>query len=224
MLRYIYGEELHRFPKLRDTMFRDRAAQFRKRLGWDVGVDANGFERDSYDAKNPLYVIWQRPDGCHGGSMRFLPTTAETMVNDHFTHLTDGVEIRHPLIWECTRFCLAEGAEQCVSAALMLGGLEVGLGFHLTDAVGVFDARMVRIYHRLGWSPTVLGTSGEGRSAISVGLWKFDTNTRQTLLRKANVTSDQSHHWFDRAFGGMSASIAPGAIGMAHDILHPALA
>ena len=208
MLRYIYGEELNNFPKLRDSMFRDRAAQFRQRLGWEVEVDEHGLERDEYDAKNPLYVIWQRADGSHGGSMRFLPTVAETMVNDHFTHLTDGVEIRHPMIWECTRFCLAEGAEPRVSAALMLGGLEVGLGFYLTDAVGVFDTRMVRIYRRLGWEPTVLGTSGEGREAISVGLWKFDAETRAALLRRAGVSDELSRLWFDRAFGSASAPMA----------------
>lgn len=208
MLRYIYGDELHQFPKLRDTMFRDRAAQFRRRLLWEVDVDEHGFEHDDYDAKNPLYVIWQRADGCHGGSMRFLPTVAETMVNDHFTHLTDGVQIRHPLIWECTRFCLSERAAPRISAALMLGGLEVGLGFQLTDAVGVFDARMVRIYRRLGWEPTVLGTGGEGREAISVGLWKFDSQTRAHLLRRADVSDELSRLWFDRAFGSAAAPMA----------------
>jgi acyl homoserine lactone synthase len=131
MLRYIYAEELNQFPKLRDTMFADRAAQFSDRLHWDVKVDENGHERDQYDDLNPLYVIWQRADGSHGGSMRFLPTTGQTMVNDHFSHLTDGVTIQSPLIWECTRFVLAEGAESRIAAALMLGGLEIGLGFYL---------------------------------------------------------------------------------------------
>jgi acyl homoserine lactone synthase len=54
-------------------MFLDRAQQFQARLGWQVQVDVNGFETDEYDAMNPLYVIWQLPDGTHGGSMRFLP-------------------------------------------------------------------------------------------------------------------------------------------------------
>lgn len=90
MLRYIYANELHRHPKLARTMFLDRADQFRTRLGWDVRVDINGEERDDYDAKNPLYVIWENPDGRHGGSMRFLPTTGPTMVNDVFGHLTGG--------------------------------------------------------------------------------------------------------------------------------------
>ena len=75
MLRYIYGRDLHHFPRLRDTMHRDRASQFRDRMKWDVTVDGDGYERDAYDAMNPLYVIWQQPDGSHGGSMRFLPTS-----------------------------------------------------------------------------------------------------------------------------------------------------
>ena len=201
MLRYIYAEELNQFPKLRDTMFADRAAQFADRLHWDVKVDDNGHERDEYDDLNPLYVIWQCADGSHGGSMRFLPTTGQTMVNDHFSHLTDGVAIQSPLIWECTRFVLAEGAESRIAAALMLGGLEIGLGFYLSDSVGVFDARMVRIYRRLGWEPTVLGTSGSGRDAISVGLWAHDAKKRPNLLRRAGVSSELSTLWFDRAFG-----------------------
>jgi len=206
MLRYIYGSDLNQFPKLRSGMFRDRAHQFRERLGWDVSVDAAGEEHDQYDAMNPLYVIWQRADGSHGGSMRFMPTTAPCMVNDHFTHVTDGVTITHPLIWECTRFCLAPDAEPRVSAALMLGGAEVGIGFHLTDAVGVFDARMVRIYGRLGWPPTILGTTGKGRDAVSVGLWEYSEDLRTRMARKAGLSDELSTLWFERAFGRAAAT------------------
>lgn len=207
MLRYIYGDDLAGLPTLRDTMFRDRATQFRERLDWQVSVDADGFETDVYDGRNPLYVIWQRPDGRHGGSMRFLPTTGDTMMNDHFSHLT-GAEIRHPLIWECTRFCLAPDAEPRISAALMLGALEVGLGFSLTDIVGVFDARMVRIYRRLGWEPTVLGTQGSGRAAISAGLWPCAANVRPRLLDGAQVSAAFSQVWFDQSFGRKPARLA----------------
>ena len=77
MLRYIYGDDLPNHPKLMDTMFTDRARQFGARLSWDISIDENGHERDVYDELNPLYVIWEA-DGRHGGSMRFLPTTAST--------------------------------------------------------------------------------------------------------------------------------------------------
>lgn len=79
MIRYIYANDLNTEPKLRDSMFRDRADQFKARLGWEVAVDAKGYERDEYDDLNPLYVIWQKPCGSHGGSMRLLPTTGRTM-------------------------------------------------------------------------------------------------------------------------------------------------
>ena len=207
MLRYIYGEDLAKFPTLRDTMFAHRATQFRDRLNWQVTVDDRGHERDGYDDMNPLYAIWERPDGSHGGSMRFLPTVADTMVNDHFQHLS-GAEIRHPLIWEVTRFCQAPDADTRTSAALMLAALEVGLGFHLTDLVGVFDARMVRIYRRLGWEPTVLGTEGEGREAISVGLWPCTPDVRPVLLDKARVSAVFSQAWFDQSFGSLSSALA----------------
>ncbi len=182
-------------------MFRDRACQFHDRLGWEVSVGEDGFERDDYDDLNPLYVIWERSDGRHGGSMRFLPTTGDTMINDHFLELTDGVEIRSPFIWESTRFCLAPDTDAKVSAALMLGGMELGLANHLSHAVGVFDARMVRIYRRLGWGPTVLGTSGTGKDAISVGLWAFEDDIRPRLLQRAGISSEISRHWYDRSFG-----------------------
>ncbi|NND20269.1 MAG: autoinducer synthase [Silicimonas sp.] len=203
MLRYLYADQLHLHPRLAESMFRDRAQQFSDRLRWKVTVHPDGNERDEYDALNPLYVIWERPDGLHGGSMRFLPTTAETMVNDHVLSLTDGVEIRSPFIWECTRFCLAPDAEPRVSAALMLGGMELGLGAHLSHAVGVFDARMVRVYRRLGWGPIILGTEGEGRDAISVGLWAFESEVRPRLLGRSGISDELSRHWHARAFGNL---------------------
>jgi len=141
MLRYLHSNQLDAYPVLRDSMFRDRATQFHDRLGWDVTVDARGQERDAYDDLDPLYVIWEGEGGRHGGSMRFLPTTGRTMVNEHFLHLTDGVAIQSPFIWECTRFCLAPTAESRVAAALMLAGGELMRAFHLSHFVGVFDAR-----------------------------------------------------------------------------------
>ena len=121
-----------------------------------------GEERDEYDALNPLYILWEKADGGHGGSMRLLPTTGPCMINDHFSELTDGVRIESPLIWECTRFCLARDAEPKTAGALMLAGSEVLRGFGIEHLVGVFDARMVRIYRMIGSSPEVIGTKGVG--------------------------------------------------------------
>lgn len=201
MLRYIYADELHRHRDLAHAMFCDRADQFKTRLGWDVSVDENGEERDRYDALNPLYVIWENEDGGHGGSMRFLPTTGPVMINDVFGHLTGGAPICSPLIWECTRFCLSRGAESRVAAALMLGGGEIMTGFGIRHFAGVFDARMVRIYKAIGSCPEILGSEGEGRDRISVGLWEFSQTARDKVASRADISPELSRLWFSRAFG-----------------------
>ena len=206
MLRYVYADELIQFPRLAESMFHDRAAQFHTRLGWEVQVDDAGAERDSYDDLNPMYIVWENADGSHGGSLRLLPTTGDTMVNDHFLNLTDGVRIQSPLIWECKRFCISPDATPQVSAALMLGVLEIGLYSQLEHIVGVFDARMIRIYRRIGWGPTILGTVGEGREAISAGLWPCETQYRARLLEKAGATSELSQQWLDRSIGALRAT------------------
>lgn len=205
MLRYIYANELKNNPKLARGMFVDRADQFKTRLGWDVKVDENGEERDQYDTLNPLYVIWENVDGTHGGSMRFLPTTGRTMVNDVFGHLTGGGPVVSPHIWECTRFCLARGAGSNVAAALMLGGGEIMKGFGVRHFVGVFDARMVRIYRAIGSSPEVLGSEGQGRDKISVGLWEFTEEAQRHVASRAEVSPELSKLWFTRAFGATAA-------------------
>lgn len=197
MLRYLYGDQLKKLPTLRDSMFRHRAIQFHDRLGWDVTVDDRGHERDQYDPLNPLYVIWQRTDGTHGGSMRFLPTVGRTMVNEHFTHLTEGVKIVSPLIWECTRFCLAPDATARTAAALALGGSELGRTFDLSHAVAVFDAPRMRLYKAMGGNPTVLGSDGAGRNATSVALWDFTAKAHNTLLSKSGIPDILSRQWLE---------------------------
>ncbi|MBY6114962.1 autoinducer synthase [Mameliella alba] len=203
MIRYVYGTDLHKFPKLSRTMFRDRAAQFKTRHNWEVTVDEDGYERDQYDALNPLYIIWENSDGTHGGSLRLMPTVGRTMLNEHFTHLTDGVTIQSPVIWECTRFCLAPGAKAGVAAALMLAGGEVMREFGVEHFVGVIFAHMTRVFRRIGSEPEVLGTQGEGRDAISVALWESTPATQAAVAKSAGVTREMSRRWFELSFGNI---------------------
>ena len=201
MLRYITGAELRQNVRLRASMHQDRADQFARRLKWAVSVDADGWEADEYDRDDTLYVIWVLPDGTHGGSMRFLPTTTSVMVNDHFAGLLPEGPINDPAIWECTRFCLREGVPSHVAAALMLAGGELMRAHRLTNLLGVFDARMIRIYRMIGASPVVLGSAGEGRDKISVGLWAFRATDRAFVLRRAGVSWMLSEHWYRRSTG-----------------------
>jgi len=204
MIRFVYGDELDRFPYLKRTMFQDRAAQFKARLDWDVTVNDAGEEIDEYDAINPLYVIWEGPDGRHCGSMRGLPTVGRTMTAEHFRHLTDGVHIQSPLIWEVTRFCLAPGAGPNVAAGLMLAGCELGLRFGLDQCLGVFDARMTRIYGRIGFSPDVIGADGDDRNSISVGVWTFTDEARRTISARSGIPLALAEKWFDDAFSAQA--------------------
>ncbi|MEO0911469.1 MAG: acyl-homoserine-lactone synthase [Pseudomonadota bacterium] len=203
MIRFVYADQLSTVPLLAETMFRDRAVQFRERLQWDVTVDENGFERDEYDAFNPLYVIWEGEDGRHRGSMRVLPTLGRTMVNDHFTHLTDGVTIQSARIWECTRFCISPEAQddgKRIAGGVMLAGHELGLRFGLLSSIGVFDARMRRIYKSIGWEPDVIGEGGEGRNKVCAGLWPFSLEIRARIAAAAGLEEDLGRQWFDASF------------------------
>jgi N-acyl-L-homoserine lactone synthetase len=208
MIRYLYADELEALPELKKSMFQDRADQFKTRLGWDVTVNEDGFERDEYDDLNPLYVIYQQADGSHGGSMRMLPSTGRTMVNEHFSDILGGGDVRSPEIWECTRFCLSRTAQPRTAAALMLAGGEIMENFNVRHFVGVFDARMVRIYRMIGASPEVLGSTGEGRAKISVGLWSFTVEARMRVSQKAGISPALSRLWFERTFGSEQLALA----------------
>jgi len=208
MLRYVYARDLNTHADLAHSMFVDRADQFQTRLGWDVQVDHKGEERDQYDALNPLYVIWEMPDGSHGGSMRFLPTTGPVMVNDIFDNLTGGNPISSPLIWECTRFCLSRDATGNVAGALTLAGLEIMRNLAVPHFAGVFDRRMVRIYRSLGFSPEIISSAGAGRDRISLGLWEYDEQAYHRVAQRAGITPEMSQQWFDHSFGS-TAGDAP---------------
>lgn len=191
MINFAYSKSLSRLNRLSHGMFTDRAKQFSERLGWDVTVSCNGEERDEYDLLNPLYVIISDVCGRHAGSMRFLPTTGRTMVNEHFTCVTDGVKITSPFIWECTRFCVSDTADRRTSARLMAAGAKLMQEFALQHFVGVFDRRMETIYKRLGASPTVVGRKGNGRDEVGVGLWEFNPSGYLDLLEKSGLTDTE---------------------------------
>jgi acyl homoserine lactone synthase len=117
------------------------------------------------------------------------------MVNEHFSHVNDGHRIESPFIWECTRFCLAPGADSRVSAALALGAGELMAEMKLAHYVGVFDSRMERIYRLMGLEPAVLGRRGEGRDRVGVGLWSMDEAAFAPTLAKVGVDRATSRAW-----------------------------
>ncbi len=192
MIREIIGVDVNRNHIVLDQMFNARRRLFKERLEWDVRVDEQGWERDEYDHASALYLISVDDSGTHQGSLRLLPTTGETMLRDHFKTVFDGIEIKSPDIWECTRFCVDSTGEtnvtlsgvQRVTTELLLGICEYGLASGISKIVGVFDRRMIRIYNRGGWAPEVVGQSGEGREAVYLGVWDV-TEANAAAIRKA---------------------------------------
>lgn len=211
MIRFVYADRLNEFPLLAETMFRDRAEQFKKRLCWDVAVDEAGHERDQYDILNPIYIIWENADGTHGGSLRIMPTLGRTMTAEHFAHLTDGVRIQSPLIWECTRFCLSPGAPSRVAAALLAAGIELGLRFGLSQALGVIYTKTLAIYDRIGHRPEVIGTDDGGRDSISVCIWDVTEEGRDAICRRAGFEPGEVAGWFKASFHAAPAASPPAA-------------
>ena len=202
-IHYLYATDLEAYPSLANDMFTDRTAQFRDRLKWEVTVDDLGWETDDYDRANPIYVIAETAAGKHAGSMRFLQTTGPTMIEDHFGHLTDGVTIRSPFIWECTRFCLGADAPRETASVLLAAAAQLGHGMGLSHSLGVFDDRMVRVYRRLGWAPDVIGSA----DGISAGIWAFDDIRRLDPIRRAGLDATQLRGAFEQAFEAMPQMI-----------------
>jgi len=156
MMKLMHGSEAAHYPDLIDQMHQLRARVFADRLGWEVKVE-DGWERDRFDDLNPLYALSLDDDGNVVGTFRLLQTTGPTMLADVFSAcLPDGLDIRSPIIWESTRFCVDKDLAKKygprfsakVTAELLSSILEVGRYAGLSHVVTVIDVRMERILLR----------------------------------------------------------------------------
>lgn len=155
-IKLIQGNEATQYPDLMDQMFRLRARVFSDRLGWEVEV-VDGWERDRFDDLNPLYALSLDDAGAVVGGFRLLQTTGPTMLADVFSAcLPEGLDIRSPIIWESTRFCVDKDLAKKygprfssqVTSELLSSILEIGRHAGLSHVVTVIDVRMERILLR----------------------------------------------------------------------------
>ncbi|MEM7742869.1 MAG: acyl-homoserine-lactone synthase [Pseudomonadota bacterium] len=194
MFNLVYGDDLFDFPGLANQMFRDRRAQFADDYGWDLDVDPMGREIDQYDLMNPLYLILRDDDGRHVGSTRLMPTTGPTMIADHFSDMTDGVQIESPLIWECTRFFIADRGRDSVknAAALMWAGCELGLRSGLEFYCGITFAHYARVFAACGWPADIIGERSDEKDGDLVAcLWEISQQKSDRLASRAKITKGQ---------------------------------
>lgn len=168
-------------------MFQDRRIQFVERLEWPLPVDQNGFERDIYDAMNPLYVIFESVDGLHEASLRLLPTDGPTMINDYFADALDGREINQPDTWECTRFCISPNAHESLATGLLAATGCLMAELRISHLVAVFDKLMRVQYRRSRVAPTLLGSMETREGIVFAGQWNFEETKLSELLRMAQI-------------------------------------
>lgn len=204
MIKIVHAADLFRRPVLAASMFRDRAAQFHDRLRWGaIRLDDMGLEFDQYDEMNPVYVMLENEDGEHLGSGRVMPTTGRTMIGEHFSHLTGGVDIRSPLIWEVTRLCVSPrlktvGAQQArrAPAALLGGCCDLALRSGVEFLVAVYYAPLHRFFKTAGFVPEVLGTQETPEGELYAGLWEVTTELRDKLAERAGMPDLNALQYF----------------------------
>jgi N-acyl-L-homoserine lactone synthetase len=174
-------------------MFRARAAVFHDRLNWNVRL-RDGEEVDHYDDdEDPVYLVSLDSLGRPTGSLRLLPTTGETMLCNEFASFFDEpVDVRDPLTWECTRFCVhpqsgrfERDLTQRVSSELLIGLCELALSSGIERIVGLYDRAMTRVYRRIGWSPEPLAFARPEVGKLMVGIWQVSNAAVEEMQSRA---------------------------------------
>lgn len=190
MIFYTPGTDLFLRPALATSMFSDRKKQFSDRLGWPVNIDFHQLERDQYDKLNPIYVIVQADDGSHAGSMRLMPTTGRTMINEYFLETLGGVPINDRKTWECTRFCISQGQSRRTAIALFAAAGFLMRELGVEDLIAVFDEIMLRVYRNNSVLPELLGQQQKGEEKVFAGRWRFDREFLEKLTRLSCFSAD----------------------------------
>jgi acyl homoserine lactone synthase len=152
MIKVVQGQHRAKYPREIDAMHALRRKTFHERMRWDVSLIRH-WEIDGFDVLDPVYLLSINRDGCVVGTLRLLPTTGFTMINDVFGELLpDGKPIESPLIWESSRFAVDHEADVPIgpsgisraTAELGLGMNAIGMQLGLTHVVTVYDALVHR--------------------------------------------------------------------------------
>ena len=158
MLHIVTEDNRKENASLLDQMHVLRAKQFKDRRGWRVVVD-NGREKDHFDDIGCLYIIVSDGMGAHLASLRLLPTLGPHMLSDVFPEVMGhNLVIRHPLIWESSRFCVdtsavpdhTPGGVNLVTRELLRGLFETAWNAGIINVVSVYDIFVERILKRAG--------------------------------------------------------------------------
>lgn len=192
MLRYLHRHDQKEHDDLFNQMFALRARCFYERRGWSVNV-VDGKEIDYFDDLNPLYIMVEE-GGTLLASLRLLQTTGPHMLADIFPEtMSEQPVIRHPLIWESTRFCVDTNAAEgrgvngvnWATSELLVGLFSMALETGLENIISVYDLYMERILRRAGCSFDRLGEpfAYDGLKTVA-GLFEVSQSVVDELIQK----------------------------------------
>ncbi len=197
MIIALTNADRHHFSTYFNCMHRIRAEVFYHRLHWEVRNE-NGFEYDQFDELDPVYLlsIDEKTDRVRG-SVRLLKTTSPHMLRNIFPQLVaDHYPIESPTIWECSRFSIDKGYDKptaghminYATGELIAGIVEAGLIIGLTHVVGVFDARMIRIFRYAQYQPEIIGKPTRIGSFMTYGgLFDISEQALCNIKKSVNI-------------------------------------
>ncbi|QKV19280.1 acyl-homoserine-lactone synthase [Oricola thermophila] len=200
MFFLVQATDFGRHHGLLDQMFRLRKRVFFDELGWDVPVSGD-IERDSYDDLKPAYLLWTDDEQTTlYGSLRLLPTTGPTLLNDVFRKTyPNNIDLCHPTIWEGTRMCidteeiamsLPDVTPQDAMAMMLVALGECALEHGIQTLVSNYEPQMKRIYKRAGAPLTEIGKAdGYGRRPVCCGLFEVSERTIAQMREKTGKSN-----------------------------------
>lgn len=175
-------------------MYTARAQVFKTRLRWDV-TEENGMEIDKYDKfYSPTYFVACNHSGKTTASLRILPTTGPTMLEQEFNgFFAEPLDIASPTVWECTRLCthadnLVNKADSMVASKQLLKFLfEVASQHGVEQIVGVYFKKMEKVFKKIGWSPEPFCEGTGNFSDILTGIWMVDEKSAESLFSNQGI-------------------------------------
>jgi len=185
---------------LLDQMFSLRARQFGDRRGWRVVV-GNGRETDDFDTMNPTYIIVSDGRDRVLASVRLLPTVGPHMLADVFP-ATMGKRsiIRHPLVWESSRFCVHTtitqkqyvGGVNMVTRELLRGLFETAHSHGIKNVVSVYDIFVERVLKKAGCRFERLGPVIRYDNGLKTVAGIFEVSSAVIARLEQGYTSSES--------------------------------
>ncbi|WP_373236393.1 acyl-homoserine-lactone synthase [Cohaesibacter celericrescens] len=193
--------QAHEYQKnlvLMDQMFKLRKKVFGDQLKWDVPIIGQ-HERDIYDEKHPVYLVWCSDNRqTVYGMMRLMPTTGPTLLYDVFRKtFPKQVSLSAPGIWEGTRMCIDEDAlavdypemEPARAFSMMFVALcECAIEHGIHTMVSNYEPQMKRVYRRAGVEVNELGRAdGYGKRPVCCGMFEVSKEILETMRSKVEI-------------------------------------